>query len=337
MIILSDCFTQKVDEGCLKVANSLAKKIKAKYPDTTIVSYDRQAEFSDIHLNLNKLFLNRELIKLIRSKNEPLLYVPFASNTTASALRTCILSFFSKNKVKVLFALRHSMNALTKLLLKLSGAEIITLSKESYDYFTKEVGNSCTYLTTGVDTVKFVPVDKEMKGQLRQKYNIAEGKKVLLHVGHLKSGRNVDKLLNASDKYHIILVVSSVTEHEREAQLRKALQDRENTTIIDTYLENVEEVYQLADVYLFPVQEAENCIDVPLSVLEAASCNVPVVTTEYGELKAFIGEEGFKFIKSLSADELNSALDEMSNKHTENSLCVKKYDWGNSIERLLNI
>lgn len=28
MVVLSDCLTNKIDEGCLKVANSLAKKIK---------------------------------------------------------------------------------------------------------------------------------------------------------------------------------------------------------------------------------------------------------------------------------------------------------------------
>lgn len=337
MVILSDCFTEKVDEGCLKVANSLAKKIKNKYPDTTIVSYERKAELSDIHLNLNKLFLNKNLISIIRKKNDPILYIPFASNTTASALRTCVLSFFAKNRVKVIFSLRHSMNNATKWLLKISRAEIIALSKDSYDFFLREIGGKCTYLTTGVDTEKFSPVDSDKKKELKKKFNIAEDKKVLLHVGHLKSGRNVDKLLNVSEKYHVVLVVSSVTEHEKEADLREKLNNRPNTTIIDTYLENIEEVYQMADVYLFPVQQAENCIDVPLSVLEAASCNIPIVSTEYGELKAFIGQPGFKFLKTLEEKELNDALDEMSGKYTENYLCVKAYDWNYSIENLLKV
>ena len=175
------------------------------------------------------------------------------------------------------------------------------------------------------------------KTELKRKFNIAEGKRVLLHVGHLKSGRNVDKLLNVNENYHVVLVVSSVTEHEKEADLREKLSNRPNTTIIDTYLENIEEVYQMADVYLFPVQETENCIDVPLSVLEAASCNVPVVATEYGELKAFVGQPGFKFVEALDKEELNNALDEMSGKKTKNHLCVKQYDWNCSIENLLKV
>ena len=58
-------------------------------------------------------------------------------------------------------------------------------------------------------------------------------------------------------RYHIILVVSSVTEAEKDASIRTMLEIRGNVTIIDTYLRNVQEVYQLADVYLFPVQEIE--------------------------------------------------------------------------------
>ena len=60
----------------------------------------------------------------------------------------------------------------------------------------------------------------------------------MLHVGHLKGGRNIDKLVNVSNQYHIILVVSSVTEAEKDAGIRKQLETRGNVTIIDSYLEN---------------------------------------------------------------------------------------------------
>ena len=68
MIILSDCLTEKVDEGCLKIANSLTERIKSYDINTTVVSYDRTSEKSDLHLRLNKLFLNHSLLVLIRNK-----------------------------------------------------------------------------------------------------------------------------------------------------------------------------------------------------------------------------------------------------------------------------
>lgn len=249
-------------------------------------------------------------------------------------LRTFILSLAVSKGLSVIFALRFPMNKMTKVLLKMSGAEIIALSRESYDFYKKEIGNA-VYLKTGIDTKQFVPVNKAEKIRLRKKYAVAEGKKVLLHIGHLKDGRNIDKLLKISSDYHVFLVVSSATESEKDVILRTKLKERPNTTIIESYLEHVEEVYQMADVYLFPVQKEENCIDIPLSVLEAAACNIPIVTTDYGELKEFRREHGFYFISSLNDKELNSAIDKMAEmKNCNNRQAVLKYDWDNAVDIL---
>lgn len=334
MIILSDCLTEKVDEGCLKVANSLTERIKNKYPKTIVASYGRKPKHSDIHFQLNKVFLNKSLLSFINKEKQSVLYIPFASNTKASVLRTFILSLAVSKGLSVIFALRFPMNKMTKVFLKMSGAEIIALSRESYDFYKKEIGNA-VYLKTGIDTKQFVPVNKAEKIRLRKKYAVAEGKKVLLHIGHLKDGRNIDKLLKISSDYHVFLVVSSATESEKDVILRTKLKERPNTTIIESYLEHVEEVYQMADVYLFPVQKQENCIDIPLSVLEAAACNIPIVTTDYGELKEFRREHGFYFISSLNDKELNSAIDKMAEmKNCNNRQAVLKYDWDNAVDIL---
>lgn len=338
MVVLSDCLTNKIDEGCLKVANSLTKRLKRIDPDTTIISFERKPEYSDMHMSLNKFFLNKGLRKVLCQKKESVLYIPFASNTLASCLRTFILSIYVRKKVAVLFVLRYQMNPLAKLLLMMSGAKIIALSEASYQFYKCFVGNEAIYIKTGIDTEKFIPVDSKKKQTLREKYNIPIDKKVVLHVGHLKGGRNVDKLVEIDKRYHIILVVSSVTEVEKDHNIRKKLKNRGDVTIIDTYLENVQEIYQLSDVYLFPVQEIENCIDVPLSVLEAASCNLPIVTTEYGELTSFTNRDGFYFINDLSPIPLNASLDKMvSREEVDNRQAVLEYDWKCSIDTLQKI
>ena len=76
--------------------------------------------------------------------------------------------------------------------------------------------------------------------------------------------------------------------------------------IIDRFVENIEEVYQLSDVYIFPVKEEMNAIDIPLSVLEAASCNLQIVTTDYGELKVFKGEDGFFYTNDFNKESFNT-------------------------------
>lgn len=335
VIILSDCLTETADEGALKVASSLARRLRQCDDHTLVVTYDRQPAWTDMHLSLNRLFLNRALFRLLRRRHDPVLYIPFASNTLASALRVCILSLMGRRQVRVLFALRHPMNRLTRRLLKWSGAQIITLSEASCEYFTRECGPALQ-LKAGVDTKKFTPVTAERKAELRAKYGVAEGKKVLLHVGHLNPGRNVQALLHADDDWHVFLVVS--TETPADEALRQRLQARPHTTIIDHYLPDVHQLYQMADVYLFPVMAAENCIDVPLSVMEAASCNVPIVTTAYGELAAFRGEPGFAFVDGDQGEEISTALHRMAAmKGCENRAAVKAYDWDRAVAQLMRM
>ena len=335
MIILSDCLTETADEGALKVASSLARRLRQLDDHTLVVTYDRKPAWSDMHLALNPLFLNRSLFKVLRRRHEPVLYIPFASNTLASALRVCVLSLMGRRQVRVLFALRHPMNGLTRRLLKWSGAKIITLSETSRGYFTRETGHALQ-LKAGVDMKKFTPVTAEKKAELREKYGVPEGKKVLLHVGHLNAGRNVQALLHAGEEYQVFLVVSTVT--QADEALRRRLEERPNTTIIDHYLPDVQQLYQIADVYLFPVMAEEHCIDLPLSVMEAASCNVPIVTTAYGELAAFREEPGFAFIAGDNGEEITAAISRMAAmKGCENRAAVKEYDWDRAVAQLLRM
>lgn len=336
MVILSDCLTEKIDEGCLKVANSLTKRMKENNKGITVVSFDRKPSSSDVHMQLNKLFLNPELWKTI--KGQSVLYIPFASNTTASAVRTLVLSFATRRKINVIFVLRFPMSGLTQFLLKLSGATVIALSRDSFDFYRQHLGTKTLYLKTGIDTKKFIPVSTSQKQKLREKYGFSQDEKIVLHVGHLKGGRNVDKLAAIDSIYRLIVVVSSVTEAEKDDSIRKLLRSRPNTILIEEYIENIEELYQLSDVYAFPVEEELNCIDVPLSVLEAASCNLPVVATRYGELKEFEGYDGFEFLEAVTGECLNAAVAKMMRlSKCENRTLVMPYDWENAVRELVTI
>lgn len=335
MIIISDCFTSKPDEGCIKVAVSLAKRLKSLENNVTLIAYKQHADFADAYMDLNTLFLNRSLFQKIRKSSDSVLYIPFASNTTGSILRTFMLSRFAPKRVSVIFALRKPMNRLSTWLLRHSGAKIIALSKKSYDYYQMLLGANVSYVKTGVDTKQFTPVSAEQKRQLRLKYDIPENMPVVFHAGHLKSGRNVDKLCDIDSRYYVLLALSSVTQHEQDSSIREHLEQRPHTKIIDTYVEHIEELYQLSDFYVFPVEEEMNCIDVPLSVLEAAACNLPIITTSYGELSEFRGKEGFHFLESVTAKTLEQAFTEAESSSCSSRTAVMKYDWEQSVKQLL--
>lgn len=339
MLILTNCLTETADEGCLKVANSLIKRIKKAHSGVTIISYERQTKETDIYLEINKFLISGKLFSVIKKRKEPVLYMPFPARTTPTALRIFNLSFFSRRKPNVVLTMKSPYGFFGKLLLRLSKANLIVFSKDAYDFYVKIVGQKrVAYLKTGVDTEKFIPVSKEEQRKLKQKYGFNADKPIVLHVGHLNQGRNVGQLLKISNEYQVVLVTSTLTKEEQDLQLRKELSSHSNITIMDEYIPNIQEIYQLSDVYFFPVLASGHCIDVPLSCMEAAACNKPILTTAYGEMKELIKKDGFSLLNSFEEGELNKQIEKslmLENCCTRQA--VLECDWNNAIDYLIDL
>ena len=300
MLILTNCLTDTVDEGALKVANSLVKRIKASSDEVKVLSYDREHILSDKHLKLNKLMLNKQLISEIRKSRSDLLYIPFPAKTLPTAIRIFILSLYKRGNMNTVLVMKGKYSFFAKLFLRLSRSNIIALSKESAEYYKQILSEKrVKYIKAGVDTKRFVPAAKQEQSELKLKYGLDKDRPVVLHVGHLKYGRNVQKLADIDKQYQVLLVCSTLTENERDEDLKQRLSSCDNIRIIDSYIPCIEEIYKLSDIYFFPTYASSNCIDVPLSVLEAASCDKPVVATKFGELKEFVNKEGFYFINYI--------------------------------------
>ena len=336
MIILTNCLSTTIDEGCVKVAHNLVKRLKASDLNPYVITYERKSNISDQHLILNKFFFNRRLFKIIKKHKQKVLYCPFPARAIATSIRIFVLSLFAKYGLDVVVSMQSNFDFVSKLLLKLSGAKFIVLSYDAYERFVKIVGKSkVLYLKTGVDTKKFVPVSPQTSRELKIKYGLDAEKPVVLHIGHLNKGRNISQLLNVNTNYQVLLVVSTLTKDEQDLDLRKELLSKSNIKIIDKYILDIHEIYQMSDVYLFPVMEYGRCIDVPLSCLEAASCNKAVITTDYGEMKAFRGKEGFYFIDCFDDDCLNSVIENaLRNKTLNTRESVLIYDWDNAVSNL---
>lgn len=336
MIILTNCLSDVVDEGCLKVANSLIDRIKKEAPETTVITYGEAAKRGDLHLKVNKLLLNGKLLWFMWKKKEPVLYVPAVAKGHTMAARVAVLSLAARRGLQVMQVMQHPTGKLAGLLLKWSRAEVITLSAASCRYYKNLIGQRAKYLKTGVDTERFHPVDEDQKKRLREKYSLPADKPIVLHVGHLRTGRNVEQLLALNDSLHGVLVASTYASDVQENDLKEKLQTASNVTVLGGYLPNIEEIYQLADVYLFPVIKEHNCIDTPLSALEAAACDVPVVATPYGELEELICEDGFYEISSFEPDSLNKLLHKAVQEKEKPRGSVLPYDWNLAVKKILS-
>ena len=126
----------------------------------------------------------------------------------------------------------------------------------------------------------FHPVAKQRKLELMNEHGIDVDRFTILHVGHINRKRNIQILKELQrDSSQVIVVGSTSTDQDKDLadELRIA-----GVKVITSCVENIEEIYQLSDCYIFPVTSNTASIEVPLSVLETMACNLPVVTTRYG-------------------------------------------------------
>ena len=81
-----------------------------------------------------------------------------------------------------------------------------------------------------------------------------------------------------------------------------------------------------------------DCIEMPLSVLEAMSCNLPVISTKFGALPR-IFEEGDGLIFVDSEEDIIGAVKKVKNTdvNIETREKVLPYAWGNVVRWLEGI
>ena len=340
MIILSNCLSDKTDEGTLKIVKSLAERIKSLDAKTKIVTYGRRSKLTDIYIHIPpvfrkmKLMFSGQLTRVLREYEEKVLFIPPPAKMISNALRTFSLSLSARWGLSVIMVMKLPVSRLAKILFRMSKATIITFSQDSAQYYNRSLNNKVIYMKAGVDTKQFHAVSADAKRQLRKKYGLPEDMPIVVHAGHLKMGRNISQLLKINEQFHVVMVASTLMADEQDEELRAKLEEKPNLTLIDWYLPHIEEIYQLADVYFFPVQSAGHCVDVPLSVLEAAACQLPVVCTPYGELKEIIDKPGFFEITSFDENEINKRLLEAVQSGDNGRNAVLQYDWENGVQVL---
>jgi len=256
-------------------------------------------------------------------------YVPGPS--LASLIVAKALARYCQDAKVVISALRPSLPSLSERIVPLLRPDLVlTQSYETENRFSG-LGWQTVFLPNGVDTEKFTPVSSETKRRLREKYRLQEQKFIILHVGPVKKNRNLRTLDRIRGADIQVLVIGSTSERmEQDAQ--KGL-EQAGYLVWGNYFDHIEEIYALADCYVFPVTNRKS-IESPLSVMEAMACNLPVISTKFGALTR-IFEEGDGLIFAEKDEDFSSAIKEIK-KGTEVKTRDKvlPYTWENVAQRL---
>jgi glycosyltransferase involved in cell wall biosynthesis len=177
-----------------------------------------------------------------------------------------------------------------------------------------------------------VPVLEQPKRRLRDKYGIDHGKFVILHVGSVKKRRNVRLMSQIQTEDNQTILVGSLSTGVEQDTLDEL--KSHNCWVWLQYYEHIEELYALADCYVFPTQNGVGSIEMPLSVLEAMACNLPIISTRFGALpRAFKAGEGMFYADT--AEEFREGLDAIrSGVVVRTREKVLPYAWQNIVARL---
>jgi len=338
ILFFSERLRAPYDEGIKNVAVQLIQALGAEHHLLALTSAGLDdAELGIHNVPVNRLLIGASLRRIVRAwQPQGIVYIPTACATLFSFVRARVLRQHARGAPTVLVTLQpRSYTAWAKPpMARLAPDRVLAQSVRTVNGL-KELGCDTALLPPAVDSQRFCPVSPEEKAALRARYEIPRDARVLAHVGHLKGERNFTQLLalQTEDDYHILVVGSTSTDQE---EALKGILRAAGASVIDTYVAHIEDIYRLSDVYLFLVEEQTAAIEMPLSVLEAMACNVPVVCTPFGGLPDFFTEmDGLLYWRSQS--ELRTLVEAAISTPCKTRSLVESRTWAAAAEELVQL
>ena len=129
--------------------------------------------------------------------------------------------------------------------------------------------------------------------------------------------------------FDALFVDSGIIENpEQRQQIEES-----GVTIFHGYMEKIEEVYQMADVYLFPTRSGNYVISVPLSVMEALACGTATVAyKEIHSKDSITGVIEGSILEITDSNQLNSALEKAASLKSEKALVYGIKSWADAAD-----
>ncbi len=279
--------------------------------------------------------LDPRLHRRIRQAHPDLvIYASQNSATVLALLRARLLKLRTGGVPVALLALQEWNLERWAVLARLVLPDLLLVTSRAQLAQASRMGARVRLVSNGVDLARFRPATTEEKDALRRRLGLDRRAPVVLHVGHLTKGRNLEPLvrLAGSGRYQVVLVASSRLDPETEDLLRSL--NEAGVRVVREYQHAIEDYYRLADCYVFPTLSPASAINFPLSVLEAMACDIPVATTRFGALpEHFAGTPGVYF--SDQADDLEAAVLEGLRRGGGTRTLAERYSWDNLAANIL--
>lgn len=288
------------DEGIKKLTLSLAKAWRALGHEvlTLTTGAPDWPEEQITAVDADRLLRSPALAShLAAFRPDAVVYVPTASLTLASGLRCRTLRRYASAAPVALFATQGRRHGrLVQLAARLARPDLCATQSAGTAEQARRLGWPALRLAPGVDLSLFHPASAQEKQAARRQFGLPEEGFIVVHAGHLNRSRGVADMAEIADIAAPVLASSTST--EQDPQLARELQAAK-VCVVTQFIPNIAALYHAADAYLFPVPPdplAPSSIDVPLSVLEAAACGLPIIARRFGALpELWASQPGVRF------------------------------------------
>jgi glycosyltransferase involved in cell wall biosynthesis len=307
VLFLGD-FSAELDEGYKNISHYLSAALEAH---ATV----QRADYKQITRPFfwRQLFGQPDIIHLV------------AQPTVQSLIFMALLRLFVPRAKRVLAALKIEQAALSqwRFWLRLAKVQLFLTQTETHRQILVALGQPAEILPNGVDLDAFRPAVAGEKDRLREKHNLDLKQTLVLSVGHLEPKRNLLSLAPLIEAGIQVAVVGSLYNGEHP-HLMKALETA-GIRVWAGYRPDVADFYRMADAYIFPVQPGDS-LTMPLSVIEALACDLPVVTTAFAGLqRAFADCAGVQFL--TESDDLLARVQSACAARVESRCCAEPFSW----------
>lgn len=309
--IIGDFSNEKLDEGMKNVAFRIAREFSKKY----LV----------LKLHIGDIF-SPKFWKNIKQFNPQIIHY-ISGPSIFSFIIIWLLRCYSSDAKTIISAVHPRLPGPSKIIVQYLKPDAILVQSERYKELFNGIGITTLFFPNGVDLNRFKPLPTSKKMLLREKYGIDKNKFVILHVGHIKRERNLEILKKLHNEENMILIVGS-TSTKIDKKLYNELVEKGCKIMIE-YIPKIEEIYALSDCYIFPTMKEQASIEIPLSLLEAMACNLPIITTKFRGIKDIFKEgDGLFFIdKPEEIMNLLHKVKQLKPRDIKNRERIINYSW----------
>ncbi len=264
--------------------------------------------YSSANLNLgNKLKLLSRLFRF-RLKTD-LIHFLFTPRSITSLLIRLRLKLSKVKTVQTVATLSKKNLGNSKKLNKILFADIIVVqSKNTYIKLKNQGIKNIQLIYPGINFEKYQPAKKD--SVLLKKLKLSINDFVILYTGEYTRLKAVNDILEAlkilfqdfknTKNLKFIFacrIKSKMDQKKKTAAIKKLKKEKleDKVIFLDTFTD-MEKLYNISDLNIFPVQEMAGKFDIPLTLIESMACGKPIIVSKLKNLKEITGNNAFGLI-----------------------------------------